>query len=212
MRLIPPEDVCIRGQPIIQNSKFTRKLSLQPKSFPGLGSCAARGKEIRVFSAFCLRLRAGYVPRVETIRLNSVSDRKKKVASDGVSTISPVIASSRYLFSFAARVQGAISDGSAPSATESATGKRICSPQLCYRCFGRNGFMVFEERSKEEGEAARKRALVARLRQFVEDSDLSFYEIASRVGTSGGILSMWLAGTARPRAAELAAIEKFLQG
>jgi transcriptional regulator with XRE-family HTH domain len=70
--------------------------------------------------------------------------------------------------------------------------------------------MVFKERSNE-GEAARERALVARLRQFVEDSDLSFYKIASRVGTSGGILSMWLAGTARPRAEELAAIEKFLQ-
>ena len=70
--------------------------------------------------------------------------------------------------------------------------------------------MVFGERSKE-AEAARERALVARLRQFVEDSDLSFYRIASRVGTSGGILSMWLAGTARPRAEELAAIEKFLQ-
>ena len=70
--------------------------------------------------------------------------------------------------------------------------------------------MVFEERS-QEGEAARERVLVARLRQFIEDSDLSFYKIASRVGTSGGILSMWLAGTARPRAEELAVIEKFLQ-
>jgi hypothetical protein len=71
--------------------------------------------------------------------------------------------------------------------------------------------MVFEERSKEEEAAARERALVARLRHFVEDSDLSFYKIASCIGTSGGILSLWLAGTARPRAEELAAIEKFLQ-
>ena len=70
--------------------------------------------------------------------------------------------------------------------------------------------MFFEERSKEE-EAAREKALVARLREFVEDSDLSFYKIASRIVTSGGILSLWLAGTARPRAEELAAIEKFLQ-
>jgi len=70
--------------------------------------------------------------------------------------------------------------------------------------------MVFGERSKEE-EAARERALAARLRQFVENSDLSFYKIASRIGTSGGIFSMWLAGTARPRAEELAAIEKYLQ-
>jgi len=73
--------------------------------------------------------------------------------------------------------------------------------------------MAFEERSKEEEAAAatRERAMVARLREFVEDSDLSFYKIASRIGTSGGILSLWLAGTARPRAEELAAIEKFLQ-
>ena len=78
------------------------------------------------------------------------------------------------------------------------------------RSFRRNGFMVFQERSKE-GEAARERALVARLRQFVEDSDLSFYKIVSRVGTSGRILSMWIAGTARPRAEELAAIKRFLQ-
>jgi DNA transposition AAA+ family ATPase len=66
-------------------------------------------------------------------------------------------------------------------------------------------------RHSEEGEKAIERALVARLRQFVENSDLSFYRIASRVGTSGGILSMWLAGTARPHAEELAAIEKLLQ-
>jgi len=40
--------------------------------------------------------------------------------------------------------------------------------------------MAFGERSKEQ-EAARERVLVARLRQFVEDSDLSFYKIASRI-------------------------------
>ena len=71
--------------------------------------------------------------------------------------------------------------------------------------------MAFEERSKQ-GEAAREEVLVPRLRRFIEDSDLSCYKIASRIGTSGGILSMWLAGTARPHAEELAAIEKFLKG
>ena len=71
-------------------------------------------------------------------------------------------------------------------------------------------FMAFI-RNCEEGEKGTERALVARLRQFVESSDLSLYKIASRVGTSGGILSMWLAGTARPHAEELAAIEKLLQ-
>ena len=70
--------------------------------------------------------------------------------------------------------------------------------------------MAFVPRPKE-GEESSEKALVARLRQFVENSDLSFYKIASRIGTSGGILSMWLAGTARPHAEELAAIEKFLK-
>jgi DNA transposition AAA+ family ATPase len=63
----------------------------------------------------------------------------------------------------------------------------------------------------KEGEESREQELVARLRRFVEDSDLSFYKIASRIGTSAGILSMWLAGTARPHAEELDAIEKFLK-
>jgi hypothetical protein len=44
-------------------------------------------------------------------------------------------------------------------------------------------FMAFI-RNCGEGEKATERALVARLRQFIEDSDLSFYRIASRVGTS----------------------------
>ena len=67
--------------------------------------------------------------------------------------------------------------------------------------------MDFVTGPKEGGEA-----LVERLKQFVEDSDLSFYEIASRIGTSGGILSMWLASKTKPRAEKLAAIEKFLKG
>jgi DNA transposition AAA+ family ATPase len=72
------------------------------------------------------------------------------------------------------------------------------------------GFMT-SVTSPKEGEESNPSALVARLRQFVENSDLSFYKIASRIGTSGGILSMWFAGTTRPRAEELAAIEKFLE-
>ena len=58
--------------------------------------------------------------------------------------------------------------------------------------------MAFAAGPKDGGESSEK-ALVARLRQFVEDSDLSFYKIASRIGTSGGILSMWLAETTKPR-------------
>ena len=47
-------------------------------------------KRIRVFSAFCLRLKAACARRVETIRLSRVSDPKKKIASLRESTISPV--------------------------------------------------------------------------------------------------------------------------
>jgi DNA transposition AAA+ family ATPase len=71
--------------------------------------------------------------------------------------------------------------------------------------------MDFATRS-EEGRDPNEEAPVERLRQFVENSDLSFYRIASRMGTSGGTLSMWLAGKARPHAEELAAIEKLLKG
>jgi len=59
--------------------------------------------------------------------------------------------------------------------------------------------MDFVTRSKEEG-SPREEALVERLKQFIEDFDLSFYEIASRIETSAAILSMWLAGKARPHA------------
>jgi len=52
--------------------------------------------------------------------------------------------------------------------------------------------------------------VIVRLRRFVEDSDLSFYQIAS-LGTSGTILSMWLAGTAKPHMTKLDQIEKFLK-
>jgi hypothetical protein len=46
--------------------------------------------------------------------------------------------------------------------------------------------------------------------QFLEDSDLSIYQIAERVGTSGTILSMWLAGTAKPHRTALVGIERIL--
>jgi hypothetical protein len=46
----------------------------------------------------------------------------------------------------------------------------------------------------KEGEEPNKMALVARLSRFVEDSDLSFYKIASRVGTYGTILRWTASG------------------
>ena len=69
--------------------------------------------------------------------------------------------------------------------------------------------MAFVTGPKDGGEPSEKE-LVARLKKFVEDSDLSFYKIASRIGASGGVLSMWLAETTKPRPKELDAIEKFL--
>ena len=66
--------------------------------------------------------------------------------------------------------------------------------------------------SLKEGETSKEKALGERLRRFVEDSHLGFYKIASEVGTSGVRLSMWLAGTTRPHAEQLDAIEKFLKG
>lgn len=54
-------------------------------------------------------------------------------------------------------------------------------------------------------------AVVERLKQFVEDLDISFHEIASRTGTSAGMLSIWLVGRAKLHAEELAAIENVLR-
>jgi hypothetical protein len=54
-------------------------------------------------------------------------------------------------------------------------------------------------------------ALIVNLRRFVENSDLSLHQIASIIGTSGTMLSMWIAGTTRPHMSELAEIEKLLK-
>ena len=62
-----------------------------------------------------------------------------------------------------------------------------------------------------EGEEPSEEALIVRLRRFVEDSDLSLYQIASLIGISGTILSMWLAGTARPHMTDLDEIEKLIK-
>jgi hypothetical protein len=64
----------------------------------------------------------------------------------------------------------------------------------------------------EQGGDSNEDALIARLRRFVEDSDLSFYQIASRAGTTGTILSMWLSGAAKPNTTDLLQIETLLKG
>jgi hypothetical protein len=66
------------------------------------------------------------------------------------------------------------------------------------------GFVLYPNGQPNEDE------LIAELRHFVENSDLSFYRIASLVGTTGTRLSMWLAGTAKPKTTDLTEIERFL--
>jgi DNA transposition AAA+ family ATPase len=66
--------------------------------------------------------------------------------------------------------------------------------------------------NSEEGEQPLSNAdIIVKLMRLVENSDLSFYQIASLVGTSGTILSMWLAGTAKPQSTNLDEIEKLLR-
>ena len=64
---------------------------------------------------------------------------------------------------------------------------------------------------RQEGKPVREMTSVARLAEFLESSQLSFYQIASLIGISGAVLSMWLAGTARPSMTKLEAIENFLR-
>jgi DNA transposition AAA+ family ATPase len=69
-------------------------------------------------------------------------------------------------------------------------------------------FVVCRKNGEESTEEASRR----RLWRLVDNCELSFYQIASRIGTSGVILSMWLAGAARPDPDQLTAIERFLKG
>jgi DNA transposition AAA+ family ATPase len=52
--------------------------------------------------------------------------------------------------------------------------------------------------------------LISRLNFFVENSDLSLFRIATLIGTSSTVLSMWLAGATKPQAMDLIKIETFL--
>jgi DNA transposition AAA+ family ATPase len=63
---------------------------------------------------------------------------------------------------------------------------------------------------ENEEEPPSDAAIVVKLMRLVENSDLSFYQIASLMGTSGTILSMWLAGSAKPQPTNLDEIEKLL--
>ena len=73
-----------------------------------------------------------------------------------------------------------------------------------------NGFMSSVVNPENEEEPPSDAAIVVKLMRLVENSDLSFYQIASLMGTSGTILSMWLAGSAKPQPTNLDEIEKLL--
>ena len=73
-----------------------------------------------------------------------------------------------------------------------------------------NGFMSSVVNPENEEEPPSDAAIVVKLMRLVENSDLSFYQIASLMGTSGTILSMWLAGSAKPQPTNLDEIERLL--
>ena len=53
-------------------------------------------------------------------------------------------------------------------------------------------------------------ALLGDLRRFVEEAELSIPRIAELMGVYSAILSMWIAGSAKPRRTKLLEIESFL--
>jgi len=55
-----------------------------------------------------------------------------------------------------------------------------------------------------------RRKLLAKLSEFVADSDLSIPRIAQLMGVSDGTLTAWISGTAKPQRNKLLEIRKFL--
>jgi hypothetical protein len=53
-------------------------------------------------------------------------------------------------------------------------------------------------RSSADSEESEEQALLGGLRRYVEESDLSIPRLGELMGVSGAILSMWIAGTAKP--------------
>src|SRR6516162_8399427 len=78
------QKVCTRSNQLFQNSKFRRTLYL---------SRVARRKVIRVFSAFCLRLKAGYAKSFVTTRLSGGLSHPRialAIASSGLELIKDI--------------------------------------------------------------------------------------------------------------------------
>jgi transcriptional regulator with XRE-family HTH domain len=55
-----------------------------------------------------------------------------------------------------------------------------------------------------------RRKLLAKLSEFVADSDLSIPRIAQLMGVSGATLTAWISGTAKPQRNKLLEIRRFL--
>jgi len=65
-------------------------------------------------------------------------------------------------------------------------------------------------RSSADSKELDEQALLGDLRTFVEESDLSIPRLAELMGVSGAILSMWIAGTAKPQPIKLLEVKGFL--
>ena len=73
--------------------------------------------------------------------------------------------------------------------------------------------MCYSEQTKPIASAESDQHLVLRdFTRFVEDSDLSIPRIAELLRVSDVILSMWIAGTAKPSAIKLREIESLVVG
>jgi DNA-binding transcriptional regulator YiaG len=65
-------------------------------------------------------------------------------------------------------------------------------------------------RSSADSEELDDQALLEDLRSFVEESELSIPRLAELMGVTGAILSMWIAGTAKPQPIKLLEVKGLL--
>ncbi len=74
----------------------------------------------------------------------------------------------------------------------------------------RSRHSVRERNACPDSEDFDEQAFLGDLRRFVEESDLSIPRLAELLGVSGAILSMWIAGTAKPQPIKLLEVKRFL--
>jgi DNA-binding transcriptional regulator YiaG len=66
-------------------------------------------------------------------------------------------------------------------------------------------------RLSADSEELDEQALLGDLKRFVEETDLSIPRLAELMGVSGAILSMWIAGTAKPQRRKLLEVKGLLR-